>query len=95
MRLFNLGPDTAEASLSANGKVTATSIKFTLGSTWSAMPSTKTTYAITDATSGKSLASFEQTPPVGASSVFLIGTQNATAAPGFKTQSVFLVDNPT
>ena len=32
---------------------------------------------------------------VGASSVFLIGTQNASAAASLKTQPVFLVDNPT
>lgn len=95
VRLFNLGPDTPKASMSANGKVTATDVAFTLGSTWSPLPASMTSFKITDTTSGNSLASFAQTPPVGASSVFLIGTQNASAAAGLKTQSVFLVDNPT
>ena len=62
VRLFNLGPDTPTASMSANGKVTASNVDFTLGSTWSTMPASKTSFTITDAT-GKTLASFDQTPP--------------------------------
>jgi len=95
VRLFNLGPDTAHATMSHNGVSVASDVAFTLGSIWSAMPCSNATFTVTDTTSGKLLASFEQTPPVGASSVFLIGSQNSSAlGAGYSTQTVFLVDNP-
>jgi hypothetical protein len=94
VRLFNLSPDTKTASMSVDGKETATDVAFTLGSDWSAMASTTHAFSVTDSGTSKVVAAFSQTPPIGASSVFLIGAQAATA-PGFKTTTVFLVDNPS
>ena len=94
VRLFNLSPDTKEASMAVDGKTTASDVTFTLGSDWASMPSTKQSFVVTDSSSGKTLTSFSQTPPVGASSVFLIGSQDAGVTAEYKTQSVFLVDNP-
>ena len=94
VRLFNLSPDTKQASMSVDGNVTATNVAFTLGSDWSAMAPSTHQFEVTDSGTSASLTSFSQTPPVGASSVFLIGAQKATA-PGLKPQTVFLVDNPS
>lgn len=80
--------------MTVDGHTTASDVKFTLGSDWAEMPSSTHSFAIADASSGTVLTQFSQTPPVGASSVFLIGSQNSSVAPGYKTQSVFLVDNP-
>ena len=94
VRLFNLSPDTKTASMSVDGKEIATDVAFTLGSDWFAMDSSTHKYSVTESGSSKVVATFSQTPPIGASSVFLIGAQAATA-PGFKTTTVFLVDNPS
>ena len=80
--------------MSADGNVTASNVDFTLGSDWSAMAPSTHQFEVTDSGTSASLTRFTQTPPVGASSVFLIGAQKATA-PGLKPQTVFLVDNPS
>ena len=80
--------------MSVAGKTTASDVTFTLGSDWAALPSTKQSFVVSDSTSAKTLTSFSQTPPIGASSVFLIGSQDAGVTPEYKTQTVFLVDNP-
>eukprot|EP01050_Picozoa_sp_SAG11_P011944 SAG11_NODE_1298_length_5265_cov_3.096787_6_plen_116_part_00 len=42
VRLFNLSPDTKTASMSVDGKESATDVAFTVGSGWSAMDSHRT-----------------------------------------------------
>ena len=82
VRLFNLSPDTTSASLKQFAKPvpTAQGINFGVGSPWVPVPSTKPlSSTITDAVSGKSIATDITDPPLAPSvfTLWLIGNQTA------------------
>ena len=95
VRLFNLSPDTASASMSSGGSTLVSDVKYSIGSIWASIPAAKATFAVTDYTTGKSLATDTYTAPPApfVFTNFLIGLQNATDA-AYKTQLVPLVDAP-
>ena len=93
--LFNLSPDTPRASMTREAKEIATGIAFGDRSTWSGMPATSSAFTVTDAaTVTNVLTSFTKTPPLGASSVYLIGKQDKTAPKEYQTNHVWLIDSP-
>ena len=59
------------------------------------MEATTTAFAVMDAaTVAHVLTSFTKTPPLGASSVYLIGKQDKTAPKEYQTNHVWLIDSP-
>ena len=109
VRLFNLGlgttpkagaalPASAQpmspVSLSREATEVAKDVDFGIGSKWETVPSEQATFAITDTVSGAKLFDFKQTPPLGASSVFLIGFRDSNTPPELQSQHVWLVDSP-
>lgn len=110
VRLFNLGlgkspedgttlPASAQPAAPASlirvgGAQVAAAVNFGIGSTWEAVPSSSATFAVMDTASGAKLFDFQATPPLGASSVFLIGFRNTSMPPALQSQHVWLVDSP-
>ena len=73
----------------------AKAVNFGIGSLWDTVPSAPAKFVITDTASGAQLVDFTATPPLGASSVFLIGYRNASASAALRSQHVWLVDSPS
>ena len=96
VRLFNLSPPTGtSASLTREGAKIADNVIYGDGSVWTTMAPTNAAFQIVDSSTGSSLDSkFQYTPPLGASSVFLIGLRDKSAPKSLQTQHVWLVDSP-
>ena len=58
------------------------------------MESITATFAVTEDVAQQTLVTFTKKPPVGASSVYLIGYHNKSRPIALQTQKVWLVDNP-
>ena len=52
------------------------------------------TFAVTEDVAQETLVTFTKKPPVGASSVYLIGYHNKSRPVALQSQHVWLVDNP-
>jgi hypothetical protein len=110
VRLFNLNlgktpedgaalPASAQPASPASltrvgGAQVAAAVNFGIGSAWETVPSAPATFAVMDTVSGGKLFDFTATPPLGASSVFLIGFRNSSVSPALQSQHVWLVDSP-
>ena len=84
VRLFNLSPDTTSATLDQFGKpvATASNINYGVGSPWVPVASAKPlSSTVTDAVSGKSIATDITTPPAAPAvfTLWLIGNQSAAS----------------
>ena len=95
VRLFNLSPDTKQASMSVGGKSVVNGVAYSLGSKWAGVPSTSESFAFADTSTGKALTAKTETPPkapIGATN-FLLGEQ-AEGTGAFGVQVVPLNDAP-
>ena len=78
IRLFNLSPDTKQASMALGGKSIAGAVAYSLGSKWVEVAAKSETFTFTDAQTGKRLSQKTETPPkapIGATN-FLLGLQS-------------------
>ena len=64
------------------------------GTPWQTMESITATFAVTEDVAQQTLVTFTKKPPVGASSVYLIGYHNKSRPVALQSQHVWLVDNP-
>ena len=106
VRLFNLSPDTTSATLDQFGKpvATASNINYGVGSPWVPVASAKPlSSTVTDAVSGKGIATDITTPPAAPAvfTLWLIGNQSAAswevssgAGGAYSARALSLEDSP-
>eukprot|EP01051_Picozoa_sp_SAG22_P013437 SAG22_NODE_1504_length_4277_cov_4.550503_3_plen_432_part_00 len=105
VRLFNLSPSTASASLAIGGKAVVDGVKYSLGSSWVQVPTAgQDTFTVLDGSASTPLAAVTGSPPLSpsAATLYLFGVeQTGTAAkllsdaPEFPVSSSFASDRGT
>ena len=83
VRLFNLSPTTAAATMTVGGKAVAQGVKFSVGSAWVPVPAGQETFQILDSATQAQLATATGSPPrsPGAATLYLYGVElTGTAA---------------